>query len=211
MHTRLAVKAVFNAISYRDSCNGTKSVTRSVAYYESWASHRPCDSYVPSNIDPTPWTHINFAFALVDNSSQVIMSAQNDTVLYDQMKDLKNKKSGLQIWIAVGGYTVGSAPFSKLAATPSGRSAFINSTCSFMSKYGFDGVDIDWEYPAATDMGGTTADTANFVTLVKEFRDQCKDKGLSITIPGGSCMFSHVIPVINHCNEVRLADWKKTT
>jgi chitinase len=159
-----------------------------VAYYEGWASHRNCETFMPSNIDPSLWTHINFAFALLDNSSKVILQANNDTLLYDQLKDLKKKKPSLQLWISVGGYSVGAAPFSKMAASSSTRKDFISSTCSFMSKYGFDGADIDWEYPAATDMGGTTADTANFVTLLKEFREQCKDKGLTVTVPGGTCM-----------------------
>ncbi|KAL1968102.1 hypothetical protein VTN77DRAFT_2232 [Rasamsonia byssochlamydoides] len=168
------------------SCNATTSTNRLVAYYEGWASHRSCNVYMPSNIDPSPWTHINFAFALVDDSNQVILSMDNDTVLYEQLQGLRTKKPSLQIWIAVGGYAVGAAPFSKMAATAEGRGGFIDSACAFMERYGFDGMDIDWEYPAATDMGGTAADTANFVALVKEFRDKCEGKGLSVTVPGGT-------------------------
>ena len=47
----------------------------------------------------------------------------------------------------------------------------------FLNRYGFDGLDIDWEYPGAGDRGGRDDDTANFVLLMKTLRttfDACK-------------------------------------
>lgn len=37
--------------------------------------------------------------------------------------------------------------FSELAASKSHQDTFFQSLLSMMDKYGFDGVDIDWEYP----------------------------------------------------------------
>ena len=37
--------------------------------------------------------------------------------------------------------------FSELAASSDHQKTFANSLLSLMDKYGFDGVDIDWEYP----------------------------------------------------------------
>lgn len=59
------------------------------------------------------------------------------------------------MYIAVGGWGVGGKPFSDMASSSSSRKAFIDSAAEFMDKYGFDGIDIDWEYPAATDRAGT--------------------------------------------------------
>lgn len=167
-------------------------MTRSIAYYESWASHRVCNKYMPFDIDPTPFTHINFAFALIDTDGKIMLSLSNDTVLFDQLRTVRdqNSNSNLELWIAVGGYALGAAPFSKLAATQQGRTSFIDSACAFMDKYEFSGMDLDWEYPAATDTGGSQADTANMVSLVKEYRDRCKKKGLTVTVPGGKCKHS---------------------
>ncbi len=39
-----------------------------------------------------------------------------------------------------------------------------------LRKYDFDGLDIDWEYPAVDYQGGQPRDKANFVLLLQEFR-----------------------------------------
>src|SRR5207244_1904843 len=60
--------------------------------------------------------------------------------------------------------------WSNMVASASNRKIFIDSLLVFMAKYGFQGVDLDWEYPVAEDRGGAEDDTENFVALVKEMR-----------------------------------------
>jgi len=43
---------------------------------------------------------------------------------------------------------------------------------SLIKDYGFDGIDLDWEYPTYTNHSGTPADKANFVLLLKELRSK---------------------------------------
>ena len=56
-----------------------------------------------------------------------------------------------------------------------------------MIEWGFDGVDIDWEYPGAPDRGGRDRDTANYVELVKDLRERFDEDGrgwgISIAAP----------------------------
>lgn len=60
--------------------------------------------------------------------------------------------------------------FSDMASSATNRAAFIQSLISFMKNHGFDGADIDWEYPAADDRGGRAEDTENYVSLVKDMK-----------------------------------------
>lgn len=156
---------------------------RAVAYYESWAGQRACNPYYPRDIDATHWTHINFAFAVLDTSGRIVPSSKGDVPLYNQTVALKNDNKDLQVWIAVGGQGMGPKQFSEMASSDWSRKEFINSAKQFMGQYGFDGIDIDWEYPAV-------ADKENLVNLVKEMRQEFgNDTGISMTIPPRSCMF----------------------
>jgi chitinase len=71
-----------------------------------------------------------------------------------------------------------------MASSSANRQIFINSLLQFMKTYGFDGVDIDWEYPGADDRGGTATDTENYVALVRDMRAIFGSAyGISATIP----------------------------
>jgi chitinase len=39
-----------------------------------------------------------------------------------------------------------------MADTPESRSAFVEHLLRYLIYYGFDGVDLDWEYPAAVSL-----------------------------------------------------------
>lgn len=110
------------------------------------------------------------------------------------IKNTKSRNSELQIFASIGGWTfsdnkTATQPlFSDIAADAGKRLKFANNLLSFMVHFGFDGVDLDWEYPGAGDRGGNKKDVKNYVLLMKTIREKFDSSarvnyGLSFTIP----------------------------
>ncbi|KAI0159376.1 family 18 glycosyl hydrolase [Pestalotiopsis sp. NC0098] len=182
----------------RPSCSGNSISKRTIGYYEAWANTRPCDVVSPEDLNLNGFTHINFAFAFFDPSTFEI--APMDTAsgkLYSRFTALKENNAGLQTWISVGGWSFTDpgptrTAFSDMASTADNRKKFITGLINFMEHYGFDGVDLDWEYPQADDRGGITADKANYVSLAKELKAAFGNRyGISMTLPTSYWYLQH--------------------
>lgn len=65
----------------------------------------------------------------------------------------------------MGGWGMGTAPFSQMAANGSARQHFIQSSVKFLRNYNFDGLDLDWAYPALR--GSPPEDKYKFTQLVE--------------------------------------------
>jgi chitinase len=99
---------------------------------------------------------------------------------------------GVDVVLSIGGWD-DSDLFPALASTPETRALFAHSCCDAIRTYGFDGIDIDWEYPGYPDHKGTPADTRNFTSLLSALRDSLdalgigrgKRYGLTAALPAG--------------------------
>ncbi|KAI1170193.1 hypothetical protein F4777DRAFT_570207 [Nemania sp. FL0916] len=162
---------------------------RSIGYYQaSSAKNRICNRITPDQIETDGYTHLFYAFATVDPVSfELKPSDEEDIYLMTAFTALKT--STMQTWISVGGYDFSDVgqpthtTWSDLCADAGRRADFISSAIQFMDHYGFQGMDIDWEYPVAPERGGHPDDTKNFVQLVKEMRAAFGTKyGLSLIL-----------------------------
>lgn len=165
-----------------------------MGYYEGWASTRNCQAFFPENIPAGVYTHLNYAFASIDpNTFAIVPASAEDVELYSKLTALKQIDDSLKVFISIGGWDFNNAgptatTFSDLAASTANQQKFFVSLISFMSTYDFDGVDIDWEYPGASDRSGRPEDIANYPTFVKNLKVALQSNGggrdgLTITVP----------------------------
>lgn len=149
------------AISLLSICNAASN-PKMVCYYESWAYWRQgLGKMTVNDIDSSLCTHIVYAYLGITETNTVNIL---DPYLMDDLNDLSNfarKKGNAKAMVAIGGSTQ-SSRYISMAASESDRTTFVNSVIKFLSKYKFDGVMIDWQYPQHSDIN-------NYVKLLDKF------------------------------------------
>jgi len=158
-----------------------------VGYFTEWSIYDR--RYEVSKIEADKLTDIMYAFADVTQDGRVVLydkGAATETIYpgdkwdqplkgnFNQLAKLKEQNPDVNVFISIGGWTL-SDYFSNAALNDASRAKFAASAIEFMKTYGFDGIDLDWEYPVS---GGhedniyRPEDKANYVALVKEIRRQ---------------------------------------
>lgn len=92
-------------------------------------------------------------------------------------------KNGTRVILSVGGWNCDG--FSDACVSEENRVIFVNSIIKIVKEYGYDGVDIDWEYPTNKGAGYTyrEEDSKNFILMMKLLKDELNklDENLLLT------------------------------
>lgn len=104
---------------------------------------------------------------------------------FKELQQLKKDNPGLKTIASFGGWTLSNG-FPYATSTADRRTKVATLMVNFVKRYGFDGIDIDWEYPGFKEHAGTPDDKVNFVLFLKELSQQARNNGLLLTLAVGT-------------------------
>ena len=131
-------------------------------------------NYDIDNIPGELCTHVIYSFVGLDNKTYDLKQLDPKYDIegkgYEKFVGLRQKYPKLKLMIAVGGWGEGGKQYSEMVADKDRRKKFVAQVVDLLNKYKFDGFDIDWEYPGASDRGGAYGDKAHYLELVQDLR-----------------------------------------
>jgi len=151
--------ATFPAI-FQTSVGTTEK--RLLGYYPEWSKYQT-PAFTASQIPYGKLTHISHAFVLLGPKADGTL--QIPAGMIEPALISKAHAAGVKVLVSIGGGDGIQGPrFNRMARSETARQAFVTNVRHFLTKYEYDGVDIDWEVPNAPDR-------ANCTTLMQELRN----------------------------------------
>lgn len=191
----------------------------SVGYFTNWGIYSA--DFQPQDIVTDSLSHILYSFADVDPWSGAISLTdswadeekhydgdswtESGTNLYGCLKQmylikLANRK--IKVLLSIGGWTYSQAGHFAFVTSESSRATFVSNAVTLIEDYGFDGIDLDFEYPANAAEGQGFADL--FTELRTAFDNLANSKGdstpyqLSAAVAAGPNNYANlVVPQMN--------------
>ncbi|KAF4607345.1 hypothetical protein EYR38_001413 [Pleurotus pulmonarius] len=185
-----------------------------VAYFTNWGIYGA--NFQPTDIIPSTLTHILYSFADVQPGSGAIVLTdsyadqekhfptdswdETGNNLYGCLKQLyllKLKNRNLKVLLSIGGWTYSQSGHFSFVTSASSRATFVQNAVQLIEDYGFDGIDLDFEYPATAAEGQGFADL--FTALRTAFDQLADRKGdttpylLSAAVSAGPANYANLV------------------
>ena len=149
------------------------------------------------DIDTSLCTHFIYAFAVLDRN-HLLMKPQDSFIdvdrsggfggwrrgFYRRFTDLKTQNPGAKFLVSLGGFQDSShKKYSDLLASPDKIDSFAKNALDFVKEYGFDGLDLHYEYPTYDGHGrdAPDSDRPGFTLLCKKLSETFRPWRLEVS------------------------------
>lgn len=181
-----------------------------VGYYPNWQWYDRDKLVNPQSIDYSKYSILNYCFFNATINGEILITdpwSDKNLLLgpinwavapagYDTEYDYGNPayhnqdqklsdychNNGVKLLPSIGGWTL-SNNFSDIAANPTKRQTFALNCVELIDAFGFDGIDLDWEYPGFEEHNGTPQDKENFTLLLQDIRNAIDAYGNTVGKP----------------------------
>jgi spore germination protein YaaH len=169
--------------------SGPPSEFIKIGYWEEFQWKRPCMNLdgqgLQNMVNQNNYTEIHYSFAVINDYE---VSIQNMTTFNDFLSLTNVKKI-----VTFGGWAFSTDSGTiHIFGEAVQQDTFVASVVSFVKQYNLDGIEIDWEYPGATDLYGWAGSTpteypddgANYLSMVTKMKAALPSgKSLGICAP----------------------------
>jgi chitinase len=171
------------------------------AYVNNWSEKPPQDaSFQP----------LDLAFYFVVETSKTGLDSVDSQVGIAEFPPAA-KKAGKKPLLSIGGWT-GSVYFSSLVSTSQSRTNFAKTIAATLSKYGYEGVDIDWENVGSEGQPGNIVsqahDATNFLAFLTVLRQYLgTDSIIHISMPASGITGSNGSPLNDYSSYAKYVNY----
>ncbi|MDQ6418855.1 glycosyl hydrolase family 18 protein [Paenibacillus sp. LHD-117] len=159
-------------------------------------------SFSNNDIDSAAFDYITdvilIGFHTLDTSGNIVTRTDDpDLANWPQYVDTMHQAVGsrsVKKWITLN---ADASTMAQVVGNPTARANYIAQVGSFLTQYGFDGVDIDWEYPSGSTQWN------NFSTTIIEMQQALGKNGKSISLAlsaWGVSLSANAFASVDHIN-----------
>lgn len=127
-------------------------------------------TYGPADVPYSSLTHLSSFSLAPESDGTVVLSDSYQDDLLTEFMNYDDENTVFQLTVHDGYY---NGNFSDAASTQTRRERFARTAVDHVVNYGFDGLDLDWEFP---DGRIRDDDPQNFTALLAECRQELDDR-----------------------------------